>query len=179
MDGRFRSAQERRYAQVYEKFYDEKRDVFRNKLGITDQEELDRREARIVQIRSANRPKLETFDPEEIKALHAYLFVQVYAWAGQSREYPTGRSAAPFALPERIDGALEQFSKDLKKENYLQGLDKKTFAERAGHYASEFNAIHPFVEDNGRMPRILIEDLSVEAGHDFDPRLIRRDKAAW
>ncbi|KRE38720.1 hypothetical protein ASG81_19515 [Paenibacillus sp. Soil522] len=35
-------------------------------------------------------------------ALHHHLFQDIYTWAGQQREYTTGRDAAPFAPPENI-----------------------------------------------------------------------------
>lgn len=46
-----------------------------------------------------------------------------------------------------------------------QGLDRDTFAVRAGHYLGELNAIHPFRDGNGRTQRELVRELAWAGGH--------------
>ena len=53
----------------------------------------------------------------------------------------------------------------MKSEDFLRGLDTNAFAQRAGFYLSEINAIHPFREGNGRTQREFIRQLAVDAGH--------------
>ena len=140
---------------------------------------LPQREARLVAMKMPTRPTLQRFTPEEVKDLHRHLFGTLYEWAGDFRQYTTGRGQAPFAQPERIEPALQNLMGELRSENHLQGLDRTDFARRAAHYANEFNAVHPFVEGNGRVTRLLVKDLATNAGYAFDLTPIERDQAAW
>ena len=58
--------------------------------------------------------------------------------------------------------------KPLKRESYLQGLDKQKLAERLAYYIGEINAIHPFREGNGRSQRMFIELLALHNGYKLD-----------
>ncbi len=62
-------------------------------------------------------------------------------------------------------------------ENNLRGLDAETFAERAAEHIGELNAIHPFLDGNGRALRAFLEILAEQAGHHID--LARVDPRAW
>ena len=59
---------------------------------------------------------------------------------------------------------------NLKKENYLQGLDKINFIERMAYYMGEVNALHPFREGNGRTSREFFRQLSQNANYTIDFR---------
>ena len=54
----------------------------------------------------------------------------------------------------------------LKKDKYLKKLDKDTFADKLAYYKCELIAIHPFLELNGRIIRLFIDILSINAGYD-------------
>jgi fido (protein-threonine AMPylation protein) len=62
-------------------------------------------------------------------------------------------------------------------ENNLRGLDAATFAARAAEHIGELNAIHPFLDGNGRALRAFLENLAEQAGHHID--LARVDPQAW
>jgi cell filamentation protein len=47
-------------------------------------------------------------------------------------------------------------------------LDSRSFANRAGFYMSEINAIHPFRDGNGRAQREFVRQLGLEAGFVLD-----------
>jgi fido (protein-threonine AMPylation protein) len=57
---------------------------------------------------------------------------------------------------------------------YLHGLSLHQFAARAAEHISELNAIHCFLEGNGRTQRAI---LAGQAGHAVD--LARGDPKAW
>ncbi len=164
---------------AYNDVVDAETGVYINKLGITDKEELESVETRLVQQKSANRPRLKSFILQELQAVHKHLFEDLYDWAGKIRNYPTGRGSAPFALPNMIASSYERLTSQLKVEKYLTGLCPGTFANRSAYYVNELNAIHPFVEGNGRITRIYLQDLGEKAGHKISLKNIEGQKTEW
>lgn len=155
--------------------------VLRNKHGIIDQVALDKIEARAVALREPTRPAFKKFTLQEMQAVHKHLLGGVYDWAGQVRTYTTGRSdVASFARPEHIESYFEsQILKPLQREAFLKGTTQEQFAERAAHFASEINAVHPFIDGNGRTTRLFLKDLAFQAGHQLDIVRIEANKGAW
>lgn len=64
-----------------------------------------------------------------------------------------------------IESQASEIFKNLKEENYLQGLNEKEGAIRMAYYFSEINALHPFREGNGRSQREFIRTLSLNMGY--------------
>jgi cell filamentation protein len=114
-----------------------------------------------------------------VRAIHRHLFQDVYDWAGETRRYTTGRGQAPFARPEFIAPELERRFAALKEDGFLKGLERAAFAERAAHHVNEINAVHPFVEGNGRTQRVWLRELASQAG--FELRFERgpQEREAW
>ncbi|WP_245805926.1 Fic family protein [Bacillus alkalicellulosilyticus] len=56
-------------------------------------------------------------------------------------------------------------SKSLKKQNYLKGLKKQEFAQKAAALFAEVNAVHPFREGNGRAQREFFRCLALANGY--------------
>jgi cell filamentation protein len=76
-------------------YIDPQSGILRNKFGLTDQESLDRAEANVVSARSILLqldPLKGNFDSEHLKAIHSYLFRDVYEWAGQFRAVPLAKA---------------------------------------------------------------------------------------
>jgi len=69
--------------------------------------------------------------------------------------------------------------KPLQREGYLKGLSRERFAERSAHYASEINAVHPFIDGNGRITRLWLKDLTEQAGYHLDIIRLEANKGAW
>jgi len=65
----------------------------------------------------------------------------------------------------------------LHAEDHLRGLPPERFAARAAEHICELNAIHPFLDGNGRALRAFLEVLARQAGHHID--LARIDPNAW
>lgn len=155
--------------------------VLRNKLGITDQSLLDEAEAAFVIQREPTRPVFKKFTLTEMQAIHKHVLCGVYEWAGQLRNYTTARSeVASFARPEFIESYFESaVRKPLQAENLLKGTTPAQFAARSAHFASEINAVHPFIDGNGRLTRLLLKDLANKAGYDLDIVRLQTNKGAW
>jgi cell filamentation protein, protein adenylyltransferase len=104
------------------------------------------------------------FDLEHLKAIHRYIFQDVYGWAGQLRTVNISKGTSTFGFYQYIESHLQQTLSDLPRENYLQGLAQQAFVARAAHYLAEINAAHPFREGNGRTQREFIRELALKAG---------------
>lgn len=170
-----RSAQERR---EFERLRYPGSDVLRNKLDLRTQDDLAAAERLHVSSRLAEGLPADArrFDIDGIKAIHRHLFQDVYDWAGNFRQYTTGRTNVPFPRPEFIQPGLDELLTKLGNEGHLVGLEHARFAQRAAYFVNEINAVHPFVEGNGRMQRTWLRQLSEHAGYALDlSRVTRRD----
>ena len=153
--------EEKIYLNYFYPFNENKQPVLKNKLNIKNQIELDIAESEIIAAMSPSRPKLTTFSLKEIQAIHKHLFMQVYDWSGEIRNYTTGRGEVSFARPETIESYYNSaIYKKLRNENYLIGTTRDHFVSRCAYFLNEFNAIHPFIDGNGRMTRIFLTDLA-------------------
>ena len=151
-------------------------DVLRNKEDIRNGADLERFERR----HSANR--LETMPPrlpisiDGYRAIHRYLLQDVYDWAGEYRFVNTGRGA-PFCKAIYIAAEMEKRFAAIKAGSGLRGLPIAAFAGRAAEHLNELNAIHPFLDGNGRTLRAFLELLAAKAGHEID--IARIAPKAW
>lgn len=142
-------------------------DVYRNKEDIRDRDELEAFE----RMHSTNR--LETISrdlpitPDGFREIHRRLLQDVYDWAGEYRRVDTGRTG-PFCKAGFIAAEMDKRFAVINGENNLCGLVMQTFAGRAAEHISELNAIHPFLDGNGRTLRAFLEILAEQAGHRVD-----------
>jgi cell filamentation protein len=153
--------------------------VLKNLRDIRDRDTLARFEAeatsrRIVEL--INSPLQGRFDSAHFKAIHKYIFQDVYAWAGQFRTVNISKSGNPFAAASFVDQALNDLLSKISAENYLRTLDQKAFANRAGFFLTEINAVDSFREGNGRTQREFIRELGLHAGFVVDWSRITGDQ---
>ncbi len=151
-------------------------DVYRNKEDIRDRDELEQFE------RMASARRLETL-PHDLpitvagfREIHRYMLQDVYDWAGEYRTVTTGRGA-PFCKAEFIAAEMDKRFKAINSEHKLRGLTPAQFSARAAEHICELNAIHPFLDGNGRTQRAFLEILAEQAGHHID--LARINPDAW
>jgi cell filamentation protein len=150
--------------------------VCRNKENIRDKEELEAFE----RVHSADRlltlPRDLPITPQGYREIHRYMLQDVYDWAGQDRWIDTGRTG-PFCKAAFIVPELDKRFAAIHAEGALRGLDAERFAARAAEHISELNAIHPFLDGNGRALRAFLEILAAQTGSAID--LARIDPQAW
>ncbi len=108
--------------------------------------------------------------------IHQYMLQDVYDWAGEYRTVNTGRTA-PFCKAEYIAAEMDKRFAAINGENDLHGLGPEQFAARAAEHINELNAVHPFLDGNGRAQRAFLQVLAEQAGHEID--LARIDPQAW
>jgi cell filamentation protein len=151
-------------------------DVYRNKLDIRDNDALEKFE----RLESGNRMEMLPHDvrisADGYRDIHRYIFQNIYDWAGEYRTVTTGRTG-PFCKAEFIDPEMDKRFEAINAEDNLRGLTPEQFAARAAEHACELNAIHPFLDGNGRTQRAFLQVLTEQAGHEID--LARIGSQAW
>ncbi|MFG6327598.1 MAG: Fic family protein [Lachnospiraceae bacterium] len=123
-----------------------------NKLGITSSSELAREEEKI-----SKKKALELFENgmldnleagrfSSLKAIHKYLFEDIYDFAGKIRTVNISKGSFRFAPLIYLEAALKNIDK----------MPQSTFDEIVEKYV-EMNITHPFREGNGRSTRIWLD----------------------
>lgn len=123
-----------------------------NKLGLTSSAELAREEERISKKKAIELfengmlDKLEAGTFSSLKAIHKYLFDEIYDFAGEIRTVNISKGSFRFAPVMYLEVALDNIDK----------MPQSTFDEIVEKYV-EMNVAHPFREGNGRSTRIWLD----------------------
>jgi cell filamentation protein len=153
-------------------------DVLINKLGLTDGDALEAAEIELTQARiDQYEPDFDDISLPALRAIHFYLFQDLYDWAGELRTVDISKGSTRFANVSRLEPEAEKLFRQLAQENYLTGLPRDQFVARLAHYYCELNVIHPFRDGNGRAQRLMFEVISINAG--FELRWDPIGRAEW
>lgn len=123
-----------------------------NRLGITDSAELARKEEALSKRKARELFEsgfLDTLTPGTFEALaqiHAYLFSEIYEFAGKLRTVNLAKGQFRFAPVMYLSEALR----------HIDEMPQRTFDEIVEKYV-EMNIAHPFREGNGRSARIWLD----------------------
>lgn len=126
--------------------------MLENKLGITDQLELNRVEERVSKenakrlydSRDIDRVEVGTF--KGLSYIHNYLFEDIYEFAGIVRSQNISKGNFRFAPVMYLEVSLEHIDK----------MPQSNLDEIVAKYV-EMNIAHPFREGNGRATRIWLD----------------------
>ena len=143
--------------------------VLINKFDIQDEAKLNEVESVLVSARNAewlSEPKTETFDFAHYKAIHYFLFYDLYDWAGQVRTVNISKKGTLFTLAESIERQAELIFERLKDCNCFKGLQHDGFIDEIVDFYCVTNELHPFREGNGRTQRAFLTQLIRNAGYD-------------
>jgi len=103
----------------------------------------------------------QSFDAAHLKAIHQYLFQDLYEWAGEYRTVDITKGMTTFASAN--DGSID------RRLSNVQGLvasvswselERTAFVENASAVFAELNQAHPFREGNGRSAKVFMELLA-------------------
>lgn len=144
--------------------------VLRNKLNITNQQDLFEAEKDLTFIRLQElqrRPIRGSLDLEHLCAIHKYIFQDIYEWAGEIRTVEIGKGNL-FCTTS----CIYSFAKSVFDKYYYQCFankdDEQEFVRVLSENYGDLNALHPFREGNGRTQREFARVLCLECGYDFD-----------
>ena len=144
--------------------------VLINKFDIREERKLNEVEGVLTSARYAewlNAPKAETFDFDHYKAIHRFLFSDLYDWAGEVRTVNISKKGTQFAPVEQIESQAAQIFERLKTRNFFKGLSRDEFVDKIVDFYCVTNFLHPFREGNGRTQRLFLTQLIRNAGYDI------------
>ena len=141
-----------------------------NYFGITDRPELKRIDKHISSIRTAElllSPPDMPFNFDYLKAVHSQLFGDIYPSSGMIRRSVRNKHSE-FCQPEFIESSAETLFSKLRDESYLRNIgDIDEYINALAYYMGEMEALHPFMDGNGRATRYFFHMLSLNAGYEI------------
>lgn len=149
--------------------------TLKNLLGIRDFETLEAFELEMTTLRANEPLPVGDFSAAHYRAIHRFLFQDVYRWAGEYRTVRTSKGGNPFCFPEHIASTMTKLFRDLEGCPDFGATSAEDFAAAAAVFLAELNAIHPFREGNGRSQLAFLHLLGDAAGYPFDLTRLDRD----
>lgn len=142
-----------------------------NKLDIRDEEMLAEYEAMVTTAKVAlleQNPLPGNFDFDHYRAIHQFLFEDLYAWAGQLRTVDMSKKGTAFVKAGEIKMLGEKAFARLNHRHNFAGLAHEDFVENIVDFYSVINLLHPFREGNGRTQRVFFTQLIRTAGYNIN-----------
>jgi cell filamentation protein len=132
--------------------------TLKNKLGITDPQQLATAEAdltafRLAELRTA--PIRGGFDSLHLQEIHHHVYQDLYDWAGELRRVDAGNQHTP-----EVATSLNAIFDRLGRENHLKGLGPEEWSHSASAYIYDLGTIQPFLAGNDVALREFAEELA-------------------
>jgi len=155
-----------------------------NLLGANTLQELHEKEKILTNAKMiilSSHPIKGNLDYEHLKAIHHFLFSDVYDWAGQDRydanivaEFGKGKTL--FTAYDKLSQVSKVLFNALKDEAFFKDQDLESFGKSAAIFMNGLNILHPFREGNGRVQRIFMQYLAENAGYVLNFKNITEDE---
>lgn len=172
----------------WEDYYIPGTEVLQNRIGETDPVKLKKFEESKVRGRMlllVQQPIRGNFDFAHMKAIHKFLFQDVYEWAGEQRTAPVNEwmwkgkfryfpADGPIDTP--LTNQLNHLYGELADKNYLVGLPLDVFVKELADSWCEINVAHAFREGNTRSQFIFFSELAKHAGYQLDASALAADE---
>lgn len=152
--------------------------VLKNKLGITNQEELTKIENEMLIYKLTYlylNPINGDFDSKHLSDLHRFLFEDLYEFAGSYRAVPMFKKYGGFLEPEKIKEELDKLFFQIKNKEVNENNKFEVAKYISDLYISLIN-IHPFREGNGRTIREFIREFTSYRFPNYSLDLTKIDK---
>lgn len=150
-----------------------------NKLDIRDEKQLEIVESHITLAKISmlhKNPLKGNFDFEHYKAIHKFIFEDLYDWAGTIRSVNISKKGTSFVKADEIENLADACFNRLKSQNFFRGLDIESFIDNIADFYCVTNSLHPFREGNGRAQRVFLAQLSLNAGYEMNFANMDTDK---
>lgn len=154
--------------------------TLRNKFGERDKDRLAGLEyaaaaERQRQLESGQADVPRTYDGRHVEAIHAYLFQDVYEWAGRRRTVPLTKSGpGGFAALDQIDDYLADAAELIESADWAS-MDLDEFAQKAAEVHAYVNQAHPQREGNGRAAKVFMQHVSELSHFQLDFTKVSRE----
>lgn len=145
-------------------------DVLINKLNITDNKTLFEAEKQFTLIRLQElqeNPIKGNYDFDHLRAIHKYIFQDLYNWAGKVRTVEIGKGNL-FCTTACIQEYATCVFDNYYPQCYATKDDLEHFIKVFAKNYGDLNALHPFREGNGRAQREFARMVCLKCGYDFD-----------
>jgi len=118
------------------------------------------------------------FDYDHMKAIHRYVFQDVYEWAGQERVAPVGEFMNKdghryYGAGPALTEAAEAEYRKIAAGDYLRDMDQEPFVAELAERWGELNVVHSFREGNTRSQFVFFSQLAEAAGYKLDTEAFR------
>lgn len=159
--------------------------VLLNKLGITDQEEIEGIEfdelVRFQQLLFEELTVDSRISAQDICQWHRVWLGEIYQWAGEYRSVNMSKEGFIFAAAHLIPTLMSKFEQDyLAAYTPCCEMNKDDLITAIALCHVEFIIIHPFRDGNGRLGRVLATVMALQANMPvLDFEILERDKERY
>ncbi len=141
-----------------------------NYFNLKDRTELKKIEMFLSSARIAGlfvKPIAMGFSFEYLKAIHNRIFGDIYPSAGMIRVKDDGKRSE-YCKSIYIEKMASDIFDKLRASKYLTSFDDTDdFINELAYFMGEMEALHPFMDGNGRTTRFFFTDLARSAGYDI------------
>ena len=132
--------------------------TLKNKLGITDYDELKQAECDIcfTKLISLDSIEYDKNNEELLKKVHKYIFGDIFEWAGEYRKVPIYKQeivipgiSLEYAEPREIKTMVQANMKRANQENW-NPYNLKDFSQKLTRHLAKIWRVHPFRDGNTR-----------------------------
>jgi len=151
--------------------------VLRNLLGIIRARDMALAESQALAL--AQRQTIDIyaedqrFSAQDICDLHRLWLAGIYGWAGEYRNVNMTKGGFPFAAAQQIPRLMKEFERSaLARFTPCRMKSRADVAHALAVVHGELILIHPFREGNGRLARLVVVLMGLQAGLpplDFSP----------
>lgn len=150
--------------------------TLRNKLGITDYQELKAAERDIgyVKLLNAESVMKSKCDITLLKNIHKHIFEEIFEWAGEFRTVPVYKEelvipgiSLEYASPKDINKQLTQYLDEMNSANW-QNMKIDDLTKQFVSYLAKIWRIHPFRDGNTRTTLTFANIFAKEHGFEMD-----------
>lgn len=142
--------------------------VLRNLLGITQMREMEVAETQALYVAQADARKVygpgHRFTSADIRRLHRMWLGEIYPWAGNYRTVNIAKDGFQFAHAPLISRLMAVFSKEVLGRRTPCGAANMAVATSLAEVHAELILIHPFLDGNGRLARLVAVLMASQAG---------------
>lgn len=161
-----------KYLQKDSDIYYNNTDVPKNKLQLTDSEQIHEIESELLNqayeifIQELNADTI--FDENYYIELHKRTFEALYDWAGAYRTEDMFKGDSTFCVGRAVQNESKKIFERIKKENYFKNFEevpKADFIKKLASIKSDLIMLHPFYELNGRITRLFFDLIVIYNGY--------------
>lgn len=151
--------------------------VLKNKLGITNAEELQQAEADITFKKLTElylNPIEGNFDAEHYREIHRYLFDDIYDFAGEFRNVDM-RKDFYFVTNSELENSLNIVLEEMHRD-FLKCHSYQDYVIFLAEFYYDILTVHPFREGNGRTTREFLREFVDKYIKDYKLKWSKMDK---